>query len=690
MSDFLPRAVLLRLLAILAIVLAPHVQRLPLWEVLLVLAIGLWRLLATLRQWRPMPRWIRFALTVGAFVGVYAQFGNVAGQTAGVALLTVMAALKLTELNKRRDVMVMVPLMYFILITHFLFSQEIWTVIYLPLISAVLITSLLVEANHPDSALPLRASLRMGGRLVLHALPLMVVLFLLFPRIPGPLWGLPTDAGAARTGLSDDMSPGEIQNLIESDEVAFRVRFSGAVPPSDEMYWRGPVLAHFDGRRWQAGYRPPGTATAELGIPAYSYEITLEPQRRPWLLALDLPSRTGLPQDATLTADYQLVAGTEVKERRLYQLSSHPALPAADRICRRRSAAIFLQLPRGSNPRTRALAEQWRAQGLDDLAIVKAALDMFRGKDFYYTLRPPVLGRNSVDEFLFDTHRGFCEHYSSSFTVLMRAAGIPARVVTGYQGGEKNDVGDYYLVRQSDAHAWSEVWLAGKGWVRVDPTAAVAPQRVEKGIGAALEGTGDLPAYLDPSRRSYQLRAMLQAQWDWANAEWNRWVLGYGPDLQQEVLGRFGLDDWSDMILALTVAITLILGVLGLGLMRQFLPRREADPVQQLWRKACKRLARAGFSQRPDEGPLDFAGRVTAGRPDLATAMDRVCALYLRLRYLQQPDAAGTAGTGRSGRRRCARDSDCRSRASVCTEISMVGLQADNFAGNATSITASP
>ncbi len=639
MIDFLPRAVLLRLLAVLAIVLAPHMQRLSLWEILLVLAIGLWRLLATLRQWRPMPRPVRFALTIGAFVAVYAQYGNIAGQTAGVALLAIMASLKLTELNTRRDVMVMVQLMYFILITHFLFSQEIWTVAYL-LVCAVLITSLLVEANHPDAALPLRASLRLGGRLVLHALPLMVVLFLLFPRIPGPLWGLPTDAGAAQSGLGDDMAPGEIQNLIESDQVAFRVRFDGAVPPADELYWRGPVLANFDGRRWKAGLRPPSVAaTAELGDPVYHYEITLEAQRRPWLLALDLPSRTGLPQDATLTADYQLVAGAEVKERRLYQLSSHPhyrlqiELPEAQR-------RVFLQLPPGSNPRTRALAQQWREQGLDDVGMVKAALEMFRGKAFYYTLHPPVLGRNSVDEFLFDTHRGFCEHYSSSFTVLMRDAGIPARVVTGYQGGSKNDYGDYYLVRQSDAHAWSEVWLAGQGWTRVDPTAAVSPQRIEKGIGAALEGSDELPAYLDPSRRSYQLRALLEARWDWANAEWNRWVLGYGPDLQTEVLGRLGLADWSDMILALTVAISLILGVLGLSLMRQFLPRREEDPVQQQWLKARKRLARAGFEQRPDEGPQDFAGRVAAGRPDLAAAVDRICALYLRLRYLSAPESA--------------------------------------------------
>ncbi|MDR3416237.1 MAG: DUF3488 and transglutaminase-like domain-containing protein [Nevskia sp.] len=640
MIAFLPRAVLLRLLAVLAVVLGPHLQRLPLWELLLVVAVGLWRLLSTFRQWRPMPRWARFGLTLGSFVGVYASFGNVAGQTAGVALLCIMASLKLTELNSRRDVMVMVLLMYFILVTHFLFSQEMWTAAHL-LFCTVLITGLLVEANHADAALPLRVTLRLGARLVLHALPLMALLFVLFPRIPGPLWGLPTDAGAAQSGLSDEMAPGDIENLIESDQVAFRVQFLGPAPPADELYWRGPVLAFFSGRRWEAGTRPRDeeVPTAELNGPVYSYEMVLEPQRRRWLLALDLPGRVGLPQDAALTGDYQLVSNADVKERRLYRLSSHPhyhlqpELPEAQR-------KVFLQLPLASNPRARALAQQWRDQGLDDAGVVAAALQMFHGRNFYYTLHPPLLGRNSVDEFLFDTHRGFCEHYSSSFTVLMRAAGIPARVVTGYQGGHKNDIGDYYLVRQSDAHAWSEVWLGGRGWVRVDPTAAVAPQRVEKGLGEALEGTGDLPAYLDPSRATYQLRAMLEARWDWINAEWNRGVLGYGPELQQRFLNSLGLVDWSDMILALTISISLFLGLVSLMLMRQLIPRHEPDPALRLWHKAQKRLARAGLRQAPGEGPQDFAQRVARARPDLAAAVQQVCSLYLRQRYLDGPDAA--------------------------------------------------
>lgn len=644
-ADFLPRAVLLHLLAVLGIVLAPHLLRLLSWETAAVLALMLWRLLATLRHWRPLPTWIRAVLTIGAFIGVYAQFGNFTGQHAGVALLAVMAALKLTELNSRRDVMVMVLLLYFLLVTHFLFSQEIWTVAYL-LVCATLITGLLIEANHPQTALPLRVPLRMGARLVVFSLPLMAVLFVLFPRIPGPLWGLPSDSGAGRSGLTDEMTPDDIQALAQSNEVAFRVRFLGAEPKEHELYWRGPVLSDFDGRRWSASHIAEPVPPVQFGDGLYDYEMVLEPERSRWLLALDLPSRVGLPSDATLTGNYQLVANSEVRERRLYRLSSHPNYTLQPALTPRERAEN-LSLPRNRNPRTQELARQWRAQGMDDSQVIGAALSLFRGKDFYYTLHPPKLdGRDEIDDFLFTSHRGFCEHYSSSFTVLMRAAGIPARVVAGYQGGHKNDLGDYYVIRQSEAHAWSEVWLAGRGWVRIDPTAAVAPQRIELGLGEALEGTGDLPASLDPARGSYRLRAMLEMRWDWVNEKWNRWVLGYGADLQAQVLGQLGLGDWSNMILALTAAISIIVGVLGGLLMREFTPRRQSDPVLALWLKAQRRLARAGLPQKPGEGPQDFARRVAGARPELAGAMQRVCALYLRLRYLEEPDAAAQRELG--------------------------------------------
>jgi transglutaminase-like putative cysteine protease len=577
MNDFLPRTVLLHLLAVLTIVLLPHLPHFGYWEPPFLAAVILWRLVATLRQWRPLNRWGRIALTLGSFGAVYASFGNIAGQTAGTALLAAMTCLKLTELNSRRDMLVMVLLLYFLLITHFLFSQEIWTIVYL-LACAVMITALLVEANHAESALPLRVSLRTGGRMVLQALPLMVLLFVLFPRVPGPLWGLPADAGAAQTGLADDMQPGDIQSLIENEAVAFRVHFLGPVPPPEQMYWRGPVLSDYNGKKWTTGYLLEGQAAPwTISGEGYSYEITLEPQRRRWLLALDLPDPVGLPADTSITANYQLVAQNEVRERRIYRLLSHPHYRIQSGGLGERERRAYTQLPAGFNPRTLALARRWRDEGKNDEQVITAVLDMFRGKAFYYTLSPPRLGRDSVDEFLFDTHRGFCEHYAGAFVTLMRAAGIPARVVTGYQGATKNEIGGYYVVQQSDAHAWTEVWLEGRGWTRIDPTAAVAPDRVNKGIGAALEGSGSLPAYLDPSRRGFRMMAMVRARLDWVNDQWNHWVLGYGPDVQQQVLSHLGLDDWSNMILALTIGTTVVLGLLSAVLARQFLPRREGS-----------------------------------------------------------------------------------------------------------------
>ena len=631
--EVLPRAGLYRLLVTLAVILAPHLPRLPIWATLLVGFVLAWRGAAALRGWPMLPRIVRIALALAAFGGVYASFGRVTGQTAGVALIVVMAALKLTELKARRDLMVMVFLMYFLLITHFLFSQELWTAAYL-IVCAILITAVLIDANHPGGSLPPKLLLRMGSRLIGQALPLMVLIFVLFPRVPGPLWGLPSDAGASRSGLSDSMSPGDISRLIESDAIAFRVRFEGPVPTMRERYWRGPVFARFDGRRWETGLRPPEAArpVAELEGPATRYELTLEPNRTPWLLALDLPSPSGLDGDVTINPDYQLVLSKgDLRDRRLLNLESHTryrlqaTLPA-------RLRPVFLQLPRNSNPRAVALAKQWRAEAASDAAIVDTALAMFRRQEFFYTLHPPALGRDGIDEFLFDTRKGFCEHYAGSFTFLMRAAGIPARVVTGYQGGEKNAVGDYYVVRQQDAHAWSEVWLEGRGWVRVDPTAAVAPNRVDRGIGEALAGQADLPAFLNPANRE-GFRFNLEARWDWLNAQWNHWVLGYGPDLQREFLRRFGLIDWSDMILALTVALSLGVGVIGALLLRRSEPVAATDPPLRHWRKVQVRLARAGLPPRPSEGPLDYAERVAAARPEIADAIRALAARYVRARY---------------------------------------------------------
>ncbi len=640
MNEYLPLLTLWRLLGVLALAISPHLLRLPVWISLLIGALLSWRALSAYRQW-PMPRMpLKVVLTLLAGSGIVAQYGSVSGQQAGTALLCLMAALKLLELKARRDVMIMVFLMYFLLLTHFLVSQEIWTVAYL-LLCAVTITAILIECQHRGALSP-RLTLRKSGIMVAQALPLMIVMFVLFPRIPGPLWGLPADAGAARSGLSDTMSPGDISSLIESEETAFRVRFDTPPPPNGAMYWRGPVLDHFDGRTWENGF-PITTAGYEPEIertgPGVAYEITLEPHRMRWLFGLDLPRRDHLPGDAIMTREAQLMSAKPVIERRRYSLISdtdyrlQATLP--ERLMRRN-----LMLPPRFNPQTLALGQRWRSTLGDDVHIVDAALRMFREQPFVYTLRPPPLGRNSADEFLFTTRRGFCEHYASAFTNLMRAAGVPARVVTGYQGGQLNEIGGYYVVRQSDAHAWSEVWLAGRGWVRVDPTAAVAPERIERGIEGAISAGEGLPGYLSNRTR---LRFYLEARWDWVNARWNALVLGYGPDLQQQFLSRFGLDDLRSMILALTVIVTLAMAAVGLVLLRQSLPAPITDPALREWRRFTRKLGKLGLVQGTDEGPRDFINRVVGSHPDLSDPANRILRLYLGSRYLQHGEAAPLA-----------------------------------------------
>ena len=621
------RQTTLRLLAVLAVVLAPHVMNIPLWASALVLAVGIWRAGAAARGWALPGFMMRGALVLVATGGVFASFGSLNGQTPGVTLLALMGALKLTEMRGHRDHMVMIMLAYFFLVTHFLFNQEVPMIGFL-LLCAVLITAMLTEINHPQGPLPGRQTLRSGGVMVAQAVPVMIVLFILFPRIPGPLWGLPADSGAnAVTGLSDSMSPGDITNLSQSDEVAFRVRFDSAPPPSNERYWRGPVLWNFDGRTWSRGEVAdylPGPSLSNLGSPL-NYEVVLEVSRKTWLLVLDVPARA--PANGVFSAGLSARARKPIYERLLYRTTAYTDY-TLDAELSDFARAVALRLPANRNNQSVALAKQWRNEVDDDAALVDRVLRHFREQPFVYTLQPPALGLNTVDEFLFNTRRGFCGHYSSAFVTLMRAAGIPARVVTGYQGGAQN--GDYFIVRQSDAHAWAEVWLAGQGWVRVDPTAAVAPERVELGLGAALPASEPVPGL---ARRTGALLQTLQLRWDAVNASWNRWVLAYGPELQREFLSRFGLGDWQRMIFALVAAVTLLLSLVGLWALWQARPARNTDRALQLWDKASRKLRRHGLQRLPHEGPQDYAERVSESRPDLAAVMQRIAAAYKQSRY---------------------------------------------------------
>jgi transglutaminase-like putative cysteine protease len=471
--------------------------------------------------------------------------------------------------------------------------------------------------------------------LVLQAAPLMLVLFVLFPRVQGPVFGFPQATSGGITGLSESMSPGDLAYLGLSDEVAFRVDFHSAAPKPAELYWRGPVLWHFDGRTWRMGpSAASGRAETPQGSDGVRYTVTLEPHHMRWLFAVDLPAT--LPAGASLTPDYQLLASRPIRVRERYEMTSHLQyrLGAVERP---EALERGLRLPRSLNPRARELAQQLRAGAASDREVVRAALSYFRTNLFFYTLTPPPLGLHSVDEFLFQTRRGFCEHYASSFAFLMRAAGVPARVVTGYQGGEINPLGGYLIVRQSEAHAWAEVWLEGTGWTRVDPTAAVSPARIEVGIAAAVPRSDPLPLSV---RGDYPFITQLRYTLDSLTNSWNQWVLGYTPERQIRLLSRVGVDSpsWTSLTAMLVAGAGIVLLVLTAMTLLQ-LRRGRPDPVQRAYRAFCRKLARAGLVRGRSEGPLDFARRAGAARPQAAGAVQEITGLYLALRYGDAPPA---------------------------------------------------
>ncbi len=637
------RRVLHSLLAAGAVAVAPHALELPAWIIVVFAAGAAWRYLCEHRSWPRPRRVLRTAITLLIIAAVFRQYHTLLGRDPGMALLVTLLGLKFLEIRSARDYIVSLFLFYLVILGSFLYSQTLWLGAW-ALLAVVLGTAALMHVAQP-MGLALSARLRLSGVMLVKALPLMVIVYLLFPRISGTLWGLPADAYSGLTGMPDAMQPGSIRSLSQSSEVAFRATFDGALPPLRDLYWRGLVLEQTDGRGWS---RIPAPTAREIpfdpeGTPQ-RYQVTLEPSNKPWMPVLGLT--IGAPPGARLKSDFTLVHNEPIRERLNYTLTSYLRYRtgALDSVTRVRD----LQLPPRLSPRVQALAEQWRRQGHDPLQLAQAALDYFHRENFVYTLNPPLLGDDPVDQFLFDTRRGFCEHYASAFVTLMRAAGVPSRVVVGYLGGEINAAGNYLIVRQSDAHAWAEIWTPDRGWVRLDPTAAVAPERIELGIDAVrrLEeqgvALGSLPA--DAVLRALQLdwleRAVRQARWYWdlTNLTWYRWVVDYGKERQQRFLASLGLMEisWSRLLgLAFggTLLVTLIYALLYLR------PKKSADPVLALYLRFCRKLARAGLVRAPHEGALDFAHRCAQRRPDLKERVDDITQRYLHARYGQAADA---------------------------------------------------
>lgn len=631
-------AVILQLATFIAVVL-PHLGWLPVWIPLLALAMAGGRLMIHGGRWS-FPHWtVKLLLILACVAGLIISFGGQTGPEAMVALLILGLALKLIEIYHRRDALILLYVALFVLATAFLFQESVWMAAYVLLALWLLLAGLCAIHQRPGKTAlwpPMRRSLA----LLLPAIPLMLVLFLLFPRLE-PLWSIQVNTPRATTGLSDSMSPGSLSELALSDALAFRVSFDSSQPPAPaQRYWRALVLSRFDGRSWrQASPWQQGRLPGEQLVPdapPQSYEIILEPGSQPWLVALDQPLAPASGQ--RMTPFRTLVSPAPVERRIQYRLSSVPDYRLQPTL-NDREREHYLQLPARGNERSRTLALQWWQQSGGQVQEFIGQMMTHYSRSFEYTLTPGTLGRDSIDQFLFASRQGYCEHFAGASVFLLRAAGIPARVVTGYQGGEWNPYENYLQLHQYDAHAWTEVWLEGRGWTRLDPTAAVAPERIQSSAEQYFRQRGE--AALGGGRAfgfnaGWLLR--LQQRYDAFNFVWQRWVLNYQSrqsDLLREWLG--GLDPWR-LILALLLPLALVLaGVLGWPLLKGIrLGRRER--LERRLERLQLRLGQVFGPRQPHQTLTAWLRTLIPRWPEQREALEQLARLDEQRRYARQAE----------------------------------------------------
>lgn len=636
-----------------AATLLPFALWLPLWFSTLLLSVLLARWLQRRRYARAWPAWIKFPLLLAILVAIVAEFGNPAARQAGTALLLGLGTLKLIEAERRRDSLVLATVCLFLISVQFLYDQSISVTLYM-LVPLFLVFFALNEVTAPPGT---RGGMtqelwRVGremGALLAIALPLTIFLFLSMPRLSAPMWGTRDNEYVGKTGLSESMSPGNFVDLLADDTPVMRVTFTGPPPPRSALYWRGPVLWNYDGETWSIGraMRSPTTSFQRPrlsdGPPDVRYQVVMEPTDRRWLTALDLA--IDFPSDAVQLLDGQVVRPEAISSTYAYSASAQINAPIPVITAPTLQSRMGLQLPADRNPRAQALAQQWRAElGDDRLALVERALQYIRTEGYSYTLSPlPLVGAHRVDEFLFETREGFCEHYASAFVVLMRAAGVPARVVTGYLGGYYNRTGDYLLVRNSDAHAWAEVLLDDAGWVRVDPTAAIAPERIEQEVGAG--GAGD---FFGGSEWMRNWRERV----DYLRAWWNATVVRFDALRQREFFSGLGLDpsDWRQL------GAWMGGGLAGIALLAGFVfflrrPPGTRDAALRSYQRYLRAWARKGMQSAPSEGARSFAARLGAQSAAHAAAAMAVALAYERARYA--PAEASAQATLDAAIQRC-------------------------------------
>ena len=603
------------LLLVIASVSLPHAQHLPYWAVAVTIAVLFYRAYLA-DKLKPLPsRWLTLGVLLACVVGTFFTFRSIAGRDPGVTLVMLLLALKTLELKARRDAFVVFFLGFFAVLTHFLFSQSLITAA-LMLVAVTGLFTALVGAHMPMGKPAFARRLALAGKMMVLGTPLAMALFVFFPRMSSPLWGMPGDADRGRTGLSETMSVGDIGEIAQNDDIAFRVEFEGAAPAPKDLYFRGPVLSSFDGRKWEPlksrfnEWQQMRRSERVAGAPI-KQTITLEPHRKPWLFALESPTDDIklAGSDVVLTASMMLFASKPVTERVKYSVTSHLQTQHGA-LQTNVNLQDYLELPPGFNPRAMQYAADVRRDpqyANADGAALAALLMKQINQGYGYTLAPGLYGANSVDEFWFDRKQGFCEHFAQSFVVIMRAFDVPARVVTGYQGAEFNPYDNTYSVRQSHAHAWAEYWQAGTGWVRADPTASVAPERINS-INRTLNAQRGLLGIGALSGASMPWLANLRSTWDAVNNGWNQWVLSYTSEKQFNLLKNIGFEspDWASLAVIMIVVAALATALAGAWMVYDK-PRR--DPWQRLYARAQSQLVKQGLAVTAADAPRGLAAR---------------------------------------------------------------------------------
>jgi len=635
------------LLGCFVFILLIHALHLPVWVSVACFAFGLW-FLGIERQKLPCPPLMVLApLTIVMAVGIMLTFGGQLNKYSGLSLLIVMAGLKLLETKTKRDFVIVVIAMYLLVGYLFLFSQSLLNFL-LSVIAILLLTSSLLQL-HMHHTIGWLSLMKQSAKMMLLATPFMLVLFVLFPRANAPLWGglQTTQTRLGLPGLSKRIELNKMSLNVQDNRVAFRVQFDGLTPPNQAMYWRGPVLWTMVGDQWLAAdpHDRPAQEQVSVSGQAYRYRVTLEPNEHEWLLMLEMPAQA--PPQGKFTKDHAVQRLSNRQERLQYEGTSYPSykLGPSDKLSRN-TRRMALQIDMDANPRTFDMASAW--SHLSKPEIVQMALDYFKQNPFTYSLNPTVAKRDVIDAFLFNTRRGFCEHYATSFVTMMRSAGVPARVVTGYQGGEKN--GDYFIIRQSDAHAWAEVWLDQQGWVRVDPTATIAPERVEQGISVAIEKSIEtqattnteqspsptLPATLRIKQYPRLHRAFLA--WDNIEHRWNQTIISYNQSRQQNMLQQLTKLSINPVMLS-ALLIVFLLSVLGVTLWLMWRASSpKLTPTQQAYARFIKLLTTYQLTPNPTESALDFARRVGQQLPQLQQQAIQIATLYNYLMYSRYAD----------------------------------------------------